>query len=343
MMGRVGGCGVGVGMRLGEGLHCTVASDVAERAAGVFVTVAVAVPRSCGRSTGQETARTKSIRLLLIGARSEIEYDAEPVDISSAVCTRTNSMPLDPLQRGTLYTLFTPVVRLAYHFGLPLKDLRELLDIAYFEEMRRDRRTFKEIAEVFDVSTRKITQLSQALKGLLLVSDAEQKFGLPRKLELMIWAQPMSDRRLTQVLVLEYSADEIQKALEALVARGAIEWDKKAGVYRPVPLDQRDEPGADDDLLARLDALRNFIDGVTDLVQARFFGKAESSQSFVRTHNFFLMPDDLKYLHDLHGMFRLVRDQLEERARRRRERGEGGRVGLSFVMMWAPRADESKG
>lgn len=250
-------------------------------------------------------------------------------------------MALDALKRGTLYTLFTPVVRLAYHFDLPLKELRELLDVAYFEEQQRNGRTFKEIAEVFDVSTRKITQLSQALKSLLLVSEAEQQYGLPRKLELMIWAQPMSDRRLAQVLVLENDADEIREALDTLEQRGAIEWDKKAGVYRPVPLDARQAIGPADDLLARLDALRNFVDGVTDLVQERFFarGDAADGSSFVRTHNFYLLPEDLKYLSDLHSMFRLIRDQLEERGRRAVERGGvDRRKPLSFIMMWAPQA-----
>lgn len=264
-------------------------------------------------------------------------------------------MPLDAQKRGALYTLFTPVVRLAHHFELPLKDLRELLDIAYFEEQHRNGRTFREIAEIFDVSTRKITQLSHGLKSLLLVNESEQRYGLPRKLELMIWASPMSDRRLSQVLVLEHTPDDIKAALTVLLERGAIVWDKQAAVYRPVPLHQRRDDGSpSDDLLARLDALRDFIDGVTDLVQARFFGKAATADAaseapatesdaapdaFVRTHNFHLLPEDLKYLKNLHDMFRLVRDQLEARAQSHTEReGTDRRTALSFVMMWAPRA-----
>ncbi len=268
-------------------------------------------------------------------------------------------MPQDALKRGTLYTLFTPVVRLACQFGLPLKELRELLDIAYFEEHQRRGHTFKEMAESFDVSTRKITQLSQGLKGLLLVNDASKRFGLPRKLELMIWSQPMSDRRLGQVLVLEHEPEEITAALEVLVERGAIEFDRSAGVYRPVPRAKRAQTSVvPDDLLGRLDALKDFIDGVTDLVQARFFGgadgapgdapahdegDAEAPLSFVRTHNFYLLPEDVQYLVTKHEMLRLLLDQLEVRAEREVEQdGRDRRRGLSLVMMWAPRLRRGK-
>lgn len=249
-------------------------------------------------------------------------------------------MANDALRRGTLYALCTPLVRIAYRFGLPLKALRGLVELAYFEEHQRRGHTFKETAERLDVSTRKVTQLSQASKALLV--DAEQPADLPRKLELMIWSRPMSDRRLSQVLGRAHTAEEIAAALAVLVERRAIELDDEAGVFRPVAGAERGDAAASDDLLGRLDGLQGFIDGVTDLIEARVLGQGApeadadaTGMSFARTHDFSVLPEDVHYLGQVHGLFRLIRDQLEARAARD---DRGRQRALSFAMMWSPRS-----
>ncbi|MEO1271243.1 MAG: hypothetical protein AAFX99_24390 [Myxococcota bacterium] len=110
-----------------------------------------------------------------------------------------------------IYSVLVPAVRLAFVFRVPLKELGDLLQMAYYHETKRRGLKMRETSEQLGVSMRKVAQLSKRLKRNFLKPESD--YGLPRQIEFMLWAEPLSELRIGQALPHEHG-EAIVAALE---------------------------------------------------------------------------------------------------------------------------------
>lgn len=177
--------------------------------------------------------------------------------------------------------------RMALALGLPARDLPRWLHLAVFHELRQRGRRQREIADDLGYSMRKVALLARALKDNFL--DAHASHTLPRRIEYMLWAEPLSEARLCRALPDE-PAHDVGEALRLLIAEGRV-----AEVPGRVPHYKATRPSsrlARDEWLARMDGLGHLLGTVMDAVYGRFFA-AEPGPSFARTVSLRVRPQDL--------------------------------------------------
>lgn len=201
-------------------------------------------------------------------------------------------MPKDELSSRVLFTLLQSSARLGLALGASRKGLSEWLDMALFRAARSRGLKLSETAELLQVSMRKASRLSKQLKQNFLDADAE--VGLPRRIEFMLWGEPLGEKRLARALGVP--GPEIREALQDLVAAGRIE--ARSGRTVLYSVAHKDSRLVRDGWMSRLDGLADLVDTVTEAVSARFFG--QDPRSFARTISFRARPEDIQQLRDLY-------------------------------------------
>ncbi len=230
------------------------------------------------------------------------------------------------LQRRVVYALFLPAVRLAFSFGLPIRELVEWLEMAYFHETRRRGLVMREASERLGVSVRKVAMLASQLKQNFAQPDREVE--LPRRIEFLLWAEPLSEARIKQLLS-DHAADEIREALDQLVAEGrATEQPGRVTKYAVVKSEFRlvNQRG----WLSRIDGLNNLLGSVTNAVYGRFF-HAEP-RAFARTLSLRVRPADRPRLQQLYE--EAIWETLRRLDAEAKDDPEAQQVDVSIV--WAP-------
>jgi hypothetical protein len=184
------------------------------------------------------------------------------------------------LAHRVIYALARPVVKMARLFGVPLKELANLVEMAYFHEMRAHGMTLRETSDALSVSQRKAVRLAKQLRENFI--QPEVHHNLPRRIEFLLWSQPMSTARLNQVLP-DVEAEHIDAAVNELLGEGRIEQVDGGKVERFAPVSSlRKLPR--DTWLRRIGALNSFADNLTDATHGRFFGR--DPRAFARTLSF---------------------------------------------------------
>ncbi len=177
--------------------------------------------------------------------------------------------------------------RLALALNLPARDLPRWLTLAVFHELRGRGRRQREIAVDLGYSMRKVALLARALKENFL--DANAQHTLPRRIEYVLWAESMSEARLTRALSDE-PPEAVAAALQQLVEEGRVTVQPgRVAHYRAVRPRSR---LARDEWLARVDGLAHLLGTVTDAVYGRFFAR-EPGASFARTVSLRVRAEDL--------------------------------------------------
>ena len=188
-----------------------------------------------------------------------------------------NNLDLDhEMNRRVVYSLFLPVVRLAFVFRVPIKELGDWLHMAYYHETKRRGLKMREAAELLSVSMRKVALLSKRLKQNFI--QAETDHELPRRIEFILWAGTLSEARLIQALPVE-EPEAITAALQRLLEQGRVEEvPGRTVTYQVVRSTYR---LVHDNLLARIDGLNNLLASTANAVYARFF--RSDPRAFART------------------------------------------------------------
>jgi transcriptional regulator with XRE-family HTH domain len=199
------------------------------------------------------------------------------------------------LQWRVVYSLLRPAVRLASSFELSLRDLKEWLGVSYLHELKRRGLTQNESADRIGVSRRTIISLSRKLRENFF--EPERHEGAQRRILFMLWAEAMSAGRLKQSLGGEFEEDEIEDALATLVEQGSIRREERQGTAH-YELERGEFRLYKDNWIARIDALNNQLDHISDTVFARFFTQDRSS--FVRTITLSVREQDLSELERLY-------------------------------------------
>lgn len=236
--------------------------------------------------------------------------------------TEDDMPPLGDLDRSIFYAFCTPIVRLAARRGLPLRTLKHLVAMAYYHETRRQGLTGPVAAERLDVSLRTITLLSRRLKDFLTV---ENQHGLPRKIEYLLWAEPVSLARLKQTMRAE--PKEIEASVERLVAQGRV---RRRPDGRLETTRQQFALADDDDEGARLDGLSHLLEAVADTAAARFFDR--DPKAFARTYAVRVRPEDVHRLADhIYPTLRSMTQLMDEAAH-----DSENPVEMALTVTWAP-------
>lgn len=240
---------------------------------------------------------------------------------------RDDSISDDELRDRVLYALLGPAGRLARVFATPLTALRDWAELAYYHDTKRQGLKMKETAALMDVSISKVALLSRALKENFL-GDAEEA-ELPRRIEFMLWAEPLSLAKIKQVLT-DTEPQRVNEVVSSLVDDGRIERieeDNKVYYRLQIATDRR----VWDSWLARIDGLNNVLRNVTDAIYARFF--TDEDAAFARTLTFRVRPEDLEKLHEFYEnqLFAIV-EELDAGA----EEDPDAAVPISLSLFWAP-------
>lgn len=199
-------------------------------------------------------------------------------------------MEKDELKDRVVYGLMLPAVRLATNFNVPLNQMKRWVETAYYQETKRRGLEMKDAKDVMSVSLSKVALLSRQLKENFM-READE-YELPRRIEYMLWAEPLTRARLNQVLP-DLGEEQITAAIELLLDEERIR-----------PIDRATDPAYElnvsedrrvwDTWLARLDGLGNALGSVADAVHARFF--KGDQDAFARTLTFHVCEEDRQEL-----------------------------------------------
>ncbi len=237
----------------------------------------------------------------------------------------------EELQRRVIYSLMLPVARLAHRFRVPLKELSGWMQIAYFHELRRGGLTLREACELLNVGMRKAAELSSSLKANFFQPEAEHE--LPRRVEYMLWAEPLSRARIHQVLRDEKRAD-LDQAIERLLAEHRIR--EVAGRSDVFERTSREARLVTPQWMTQIDGVNNFGASLTEAVHGRVFD--DSAESLLRTLTFELADADVGELKKLYEEVIFPRlAELEERSK-----GQSSKS-MSVSICWAPNSSEPEG
>ena len=231
----------------------------------------------------------------------------------------------EELKLRVVYTMLLPSVRLAKAFKLSMKDVGDFAQMAYYHELKRQGLKMREASSLLDVSMRKVALLSKRLKRNFIT--AEREHGLPRRVEFMLWANPLSPARLEQAMP-DVSPQDIAEALQTLESQGRVrQIEGRTTTYEVVRTEFR---LVQDSWLARIDGLENLLGSVTAAVYARFFDGDESA--FARTVSLRVRREDLPRLRKLYEekiWAELV--ALDEAAK-----GDPEAESMDVSIVWAP-------
>ena len=229
------------------------------------------------------------------------------------------------LRGRVIYSLLRPAVRLARAFQVRLEDIRKWVELAYFHELRREGFTLQEVAERLDVSERKASELSRKLKTNFFAPERE--YGLPRRIEFLVWAEPMSKAKLVQHLE-EVTVAEVEEALERLLEEGRVVADKEGSTT--YLLARGASRLVEDSWVAKIDGLNKLMQTLADAVYARFFD--DEPKAFARNLQFHLRAEALPKLREMYENCvweELV--ELDEAAET-----DPNALGMEVSVLWSP-------
>ena len=231
----------------------------------------------------------------------------------------------DEVVERVLYSLLSPAVLLADRFGVAVRELAQWMELAYFHRLRRGGATLQQVADTLNVSLRKASNLSSRLKSNFIRDEENQQ--LARRVEFLLWAEPMSAQRIKQLLRLPNG--EVDTALERLLAENRIH-PKHNGVTLQYELTTRASRLYKDGLIARVDGLNHLLRTVTNAVIGRFFD--HDPRSFARTVTFRIREADVPRLQRLYeeAIWKGL-EQLEVEAE-----SDPDAVAMEMSVCWAP-------
>lgn len=237
--------------------------------------------------------------------------------------------PSDQLPRWVLYLLCGPAAALGVRLGLSMRDLLDIMQLAVYRATRDQGWSQKEAAERLDVSVRTIAELSRATKDTF--SAAEDAFELPRRIELLLWAEPLTVVRLAQALR-TIEPERVEAAVAQLEAEGRIIAHGPADRRRyRVTRDLSMFPP--DAVLARLDGLKRFMGGVQRTVAARFFG--DRTQAGALNFDFrMLATDGARFARYREVLLDLIRGLDHAAVAKRAKDDAAETVRVSWSMFW---------
>ena len=228
------------------------------------------------------------------------------------------------LRQRMLHAFGRSVALLSDAFGSTLQEAQESIRMAYFHEMKSRGLKLRQISEQLDISERHVKRLQKGFRETFL--DAEREYDLPVRIEFLLWATPVSRKKVKQLLK-RFESDEraIDQAIQALIDGGRV-----AEVDGELVVQKNVHSKLDHTMIARIGGLSSFISNLTDAAYARFVD--EEPEAFARTMSFLVKDGDIERLtaHFAKSLIPLIQ-QIDEEA----QGAEDARQ-IRLSMCWAP-------
>lgn len=235
-------------------------------------------------------------------------------------------------RRRIAFAVLAPFARVAVNWRLPLREAKQLIELAYYAEARRRGYKLREVAELLSVSMSKLGLLSRDLKEIFDEGTTGQTTA--RRILSVLGAGPLSEAKVLSVLddveaeaVRAVLAEMVEQKLLELVAGRTPLYRLASGQYRLVR-----EPW-----MARYDALNHLMTAIGQTVDARF--ERTDPSAMARTLSFKIRPEDLARLAELYEK-QVVPLIVELDRKAVADAAEG--ISMNVAMMWAPDSDGSE-
>ncbi len=199
-----------------------------------------------------------------------------------------------PKELETLrFSSLLAAARLAARFRTPLKEMKRLMELAYYQETRTQRLKMKEVRDLMKISMSKVGLLSKELKEQF--AQPELEHGLPRRILALLWADALTEVKIAQALS-EYPPEDISATIARMVEKKTIK--QVPGRTVRYALGDTQYRLVQEPWMARIDALNNLMASVARIVEARFIDGDQHAMS--RTLNFRARPEDMVRLQKLY-------------------------------------------
>ncbi len=208
-----------------------------------------------------------------------------------------------------LFTSFYPAVKMAVDFNYPLDTVKDMMTLALWREAKQKHSTINLISLIFGKSTRTVKALSARFnKGGFF---AENETNLMRRVEDLLRQRSMTIDELADRLPHCNEFDSTRLAVRALLREQRIEElpREPGGKVRYRVIGQHHDLYSDADWEARVDALREHLEAVTETVRRRFLSD-EPETAAARTFTFRARPEDVDALRD--EFFAFIRERYRD-------------------------------
>ena len=208
-----------------------------------------------------------------------------------------------------LFTSFYPAVKLAVEFNYPLDTVKDMMTLALWREAKRKHSTINLISLIFGKSTRTVKALSARFNRGHFFSETES--NLMRRVEDLLRQRPMTIDELSERLPHCSEFDSTRLSVQALIRERRIEAlpREPGGRVRYVVVGQHTDLYSHADWEARIDALQEHLEAVTETVRRRFLSD-EPGTAAARTFTFRARPEDLEAFRD--ELFHFIRSRYRE-------------------------------
>ena len=227
--------------------------------------------------------------------------------------------------RRLVYSLLKPGTKIADRFHVPLKQVTQLVQLVFYEKKRGRGLSIKQISEEFQTSTRTVDRLIKSLREDFF--DPETEHELPRKIEFLLWAEPLGAQRIAQLLP-DHSEDAIRDALELLIdQQRVVAQEGRTTLYAAT---QKANRLSDSTEAAKIDALNHLLGTVIEAVERRFLER--DPRAGARNVSLRLRREDLSEIEHLYETVIWPKlCELDERASDAEDTIE-----LGWVTCWSP-------
>ncbi|WP_169791740.1 hypothetical protein [Sandaracinus amylolyticus] len=208
------------------------------------------------------------------------------------------------LKVAVLRASLGPALQLARAMALPVQDLLDVVELEYFRAMRGDGLSLRALAPRFGRSLRTLATLSrraQRQDGAI----ARGSFALETMRLVLLALSRRGPRSASAIArsVRGRSAEEIDRALEALSALGLVERDGERFAARAAHFQRIDARPAH-----RVESLRHFLAPIGDVILRRFLRDERGGEAFARVLTFRASPEALTALREKH--YAALRDDV---------------------------------
>lgn len=235
-----------------------------------------------------------------------------------------------------LFTTFYPAVKMAVDHNYPLDTVKDMMTLALWREAKRKHSTINLISLIFGKSTRTVKALSARFNKGGFFEETET--NLMRRVEDLLRQRPMTMDELGDRLPHCNEFDSTRLAVKALLREGRIEEiEARPGAratYRCVEVHH--DLVVDDDWDARIDALYEHMEAVTETVRRRFLDD-EPESAGARTFSFVARPDEMARFKD--ELFDFVRTRYAEMELNAKDADDAQLYALYAGMTPAPAED----
>lgn len=229
--------------------------------------------------------------------------------LSSVPDPESSQIPYPEYALRILFSMFYPAVKMAVDFNYPLDTVKDMMTLALWREARRKHATINLISLIFGKSTRTVKALSARFNKGGFFNETET--NLMRRVEDLLRQGPKTMNELAERLPHCNEFDSTRLAIRSLLSEGrVIELPREhGGRVRYQVVESHHDLYSDAHWEARLDALSEHLEAVTETIRRRFLSD-EPDTAAARTFTFAARPADMAAFRE--ELFEFIRSRYRE-------------------------------